>query len=202
MERPGWEEHPLFSGCLVRSLTPITLTTTPRHQSRPGMCWPDAVPFHLCVVCPCRKPRPPHRPYNRVRICRNRFKIGLITTVKTGRSGRRENVAPPAPPSPCGSAWWRLSLPLLPHCGMIPALTGTPCLTSAGGGGPELFQFPSPYTGPWGTFGEAQQGAPWLTFLQSPWLRTRLRAEVDGETWGPHRPLGGSEGAWDPEGAC
>ena len=46
---------------------------------------------------------------------------------------------------------------------------------------------PSP-TGSWGTFGEAQKGAPWLTFLQSPWLRTRLRAEVDGETWGHTGP--------------
>lgn len=190
MERPGWEEHPLFSGCLIRSLTPITVTTSPHHQSRPGMCWPDAVPLHLCVVCPsCCKPHPPpHQPYNsqnlsknRVRICRNMFKIGLITTVKTGRSGRRGNVALPAPPSPCGSAWWRLSFRCF-HTGMVLALTGMPCLTSAGGGGPELFQLPSPYTGPWGTLGEAQQGAPWLTFLQSPWLRTRLRAEVDGET--------------------
>lgn len=40
----------------------------------------------------------------------------------------------------------------------------------------------------------------WLYFLQSPWLRSRLRAEVDGSGGGCIGPCGGSEGVWDPEG--
>lgn len=163
MERPGWEEHPLFSGCLIRSLTPITLTTSRRHQSGPGVRWPDTVPLHLCVVSPsCHKLPPPSAIQYRVRICRNTFKIGLITTVKTGRSGRRGNVAPPAPHQSLWlSAWRVLSLPLPTHCGVVLALTGMPCLTSAGGGDPELFQFPFlPPLGPGGHLERPRRGHP------------------------------------------
>lgn len=77
---------------------------------------------------------------------------------------------------------------------------GMPCLTFFWGGGQGCSTSrPSPGGGSWWAPGEAQQGAPWLTFLHSPWLRTRLRAEVDGETWGLPRAPGGSEGAQDPE---